>query len=39
VQDAYSRAIGGWSTATHMRSTLVVDALNMALGRRRPDQG
>jgi putative transposase len=39
VQDAYSRAIVGWSMATHMRSTLVVDALQMALHRRRPEPG
>jgi putative transposase len=39
VQDTYSRAIVGWSMATRMRATLVVDALRMALGRRRPDPG
>jgi putative transposase len=39
VQDAYSRRIVGWSMATHMRSTLVVDALKMALARRRPGPG
>ena len=39
VQDAYSRAIIGWSMATHVRATLVVDALRMALGRRRPGPG
>lgn len=39
VQDAYSRLIVGWSMATHMRSTLVVDALRMALARRRPPPG
>jgi putative transposase len=39
VQDAYSRQIVGWSMATHMRSTLVVDALKMALARRRPGPG
>jgi transposase InsO family protein len=39
VQDAYSRHIIGWSMATHMRSSLVVDALKMALARRRPDPG
>ncbi len=36
VQDAYSRQIVGWSMATHMRASLVVDALEMALARRRP---
>ena len=39
VQDTYSRAIVGWSMATHLRSTLVVDALQMALARRRPGPG
>ena len=39
VQDAYSRQIVGWSMATHMRASLVVDALQMALGRRRPGPG
>lgn len=39
VQDAYSRLIVGWSMATHMRSTLVIDALRMALARRRPPPG
>jgi putative transposase len=39
VQDAYSRLIVGWSMATHMRAPLVVDALNMALTRRRPNPG
>ena len=39
VQDAYSRLIVGWAMATHMRSSLVVDALQMALARRRPDPG
>jgi putative transposase len=39
VQDAYSRQIVGWSMAPHMRSTLVVDALKMALARRRPGPG
>jgi putative transposase len=39
VQDAHSRRIVGWSMADHMRSDLVVDALNMAIARRRPDAG
>jgi putative transposase len=39
VQDAYSRQIVGWSMATHVRASLVVDALNMALARRRPPPG
>jgi putative transposase len=39
VQDAYSRAIVGWSMADHMRAELVVDALQMAVTRRRPAPG
>jgi putative transposase len=39
VQDSYSRAIVGWSMATQARAQLVVDALQMALGRRRPGPG
>jgi putative transposase len=39
VQDAYSRRIVGWSMADHMRTELVVDALTMAVHRRRPDPG
>ena len=34
--DAYSRKVVGWQLATHMRTTLVLDALKMALGNRRP---
>jgi len=39
VQDAYSRRVVGWAMADHMRSELVVDALQMALARRRPAPG
>ena len=39
VQDAYSRRIVGWSMADHMRSELIVDALQMAVARRRPAPG
>jgi putative transposase len=39
VQDAYSRRIVGWSMADHMRSELVVNALTMAVARRRPEPG
>jgi putative transposase len=35
VIDAYSRRIVGWQFAAHMRTTLVTDALRMALSRRR----
>jgi len=39
VQDAFSRRIVGWSMADHVRSDLVVDALDMAVARRRPEAG
>jgi putative transposase len=39
VQDAFSRAIVGWSMENHMRAELVTDALGMGLSRRRPDAG
>jgi putative transposase len=35
VIDVYSRRIVGWQLAGHMRTTLVLDALRMALARRR----
>jgi putative transposase len=34
--DVFSRMIVGWQIATHMRTDLVLDALRMALGIRRP---
>jgi putative transposase len=36
VLDAWSRKIVGWSMANHLRAELVVDALAMAVGQRRP---
>ena len=39
VLDAFSRRVVGWSIADHMRSELVVDALQMAIWRRRPSAG
>lgn len=39
VQDLFSRLIVGWSMADHLRAELVLDALEMALARRRPDSG
>jgi putative transposase len=36
VIDAYSRKVVGWQLAPHMRTTLVLDALKMALGNRGP---
>jgi putative transposase len=37
VIDCYSRMVVGWQFATHMRTSLVQDALDMAVGQRRPD--
>jgi len=39
VVDAWIRRIVGWSIADHMRSELVVDAVQMAIWRRRPPPG
>lgn len=36
VLDAFSRRIVGWAMETHLRTEMVLDALNMALWRRRP---
>ncbi len=37
VLDAFSRKIVGWSMKTDLRTKVVLDALNMALGQRRPN--
>jgi putative transposase len=39
ILDTHSRRIVGWSMAPHMRTDLVVDALEMAVWRRRPVTG
>jgi putative transposase len=39
VLDAFSRRVVGWSIADHIRSELVVDAIQMAIWRRRPVDG
>jgi putative transposase len=39
ILDACSRRVVGWSMATHLRSELVVDALQMAIARRKPAPG
>jgi putative transposase len=36
IIDVFSRMIVGWQLAAHMRTTLVLDALRMALGLREP---
>ncbi len=38
VEDLYSRMVVGWSIAEYMESRLVVDALEMAVQRRLPDE-
>ncbi len=38
VVDAWSRRVVGWSMATHLRTELVLDALNMATWQRRPER-
>ena len=39
VIDAWSRRVVGWSMASHLRTELVLDALEMALWNRRPAPG
>jgi len=39
VLDAYSRRVVGWSIGDHVRSELVVDAVQMAIWRRQPPEG
>ena len=39
VLDVYGRRVVGWSIADHLRTELVVDALEMARWRRRPARG
>jgi putative transposase len=36
ILDVYSRKVVDWALATHLRTELVVDALEMALWRRKP---
>ncbi|MFC6087482.1 IS3 family transposase [Sphaerisporangium aureirubrum] len=38
VIDVYSRMVVGWQTATHLRTDLALDALEMAIWRRRRHQ-
>ena len=39
VLDLYSRQVVGWALDTHMRETLILEALQMAWGRRQVDPG
>jgi putative transposase len=36
VMDVFSRRIVGWAMAAHLRTELILDALNMAIYQRRP---
>ena len=38
VLDVWSRKIVGWATANHLRAELVLDAMEMAIGQRRPKE-
>lgn len=39
VLDLFSRRVVGWAIADHMRTELVLEALTMAIGQRRPPPG
>ncbi len=39
ILDCYSRMIVGWQLAAHLRTELVMDALEMAIGLRQPEGG
>ena len=39
VLDTYPRKVVGWSMANHLKTELVVDAVNMAIYNRRPQPG
>ena len=39
VVDAFSRRIVGWAMADHLRTELILDAVGMAIARRRPAPG
>lgn len=39
VEDLYARRVVGWSMAEHMQSCRVVDALELAVQRRLPEEG
>ena len=38
VLDAFSRRVVGWAMANHLRTELILDALEMALWQRRPEE-
>lgn len=39
IEDLFSRKVVGWAMEEHMETSLIVRALDMAIGNRRPDTG
>lgn len=39
ILDLYSRKVVGWAVAKHMRAELCIEALKMAIGKRKPKAG
>ena len=39
VLDVFSRRVVGWAMADHLRTELILDAVGMAIQRRRPEPG
>ena len=39
ILDAFSRKVVGWALATHLRASLAIEALDMAIAARRPVSG
>ena len=39
IEDLFSRKVVGWAMDAHMETSLIVRALDMAIGNRRPDVG
>jgi transposase InsO family protein len=39
VMDLHSRAVVGWAMAPQLRTSLVIDGLEMGIARRRPAEG
>jgi putative transposase len=39
ILDAFSRRVVGWSMAEHLRTELVLDALDLAIAQPHPDAG
>ena len=39
IEDLFSRKVVGWAMDAHMETSLIIRALDMAIGNRRPDAG